>query len=190
MSEIKIFENIPWAPSMNLAEAYNAFMDKLDDDDWGILRDADTIYTTSDYGKQLYDVIEKYKGVEAFTCMTNRTGCVWQRVHEMNTLDSNDMVQHRNLGEFIRDNFYVDCEDITDHSLASGHFFMIKKSLWNRIAPIKMSGMFGVDNEIHRRIRITGEHMYLIKGLYIYHWYSGAVNSVKRDISHLKKIEL
>jgi len=184
MEQIKIIENTPWTNSGNLAEAYSEFMDKLEDDEWALFRDADTIFTTSDYGKQFYDVLNRYKGVRCFTGLTNRINCAYQKVGGIHNA-SDDMRYHRDIGKAIQKEKYGEAIDVTDMQLMSGFFILIKKSLWKELGKLEVKGMLGVDNEIHQRIRIIGERLYLMKGVYLYHWYKGS-GETERNTDHLK----
>ncbi len=186
MSKIKILENVPWSNTGNIADAYNAFMEKLNDEDFAIFRDADTCYTTSDYGSQFYDIIDNYPGVRAFTCLTGRTNSQWQKLQNLDPY-SDDYRYHRRVGEGIQKDYYGQCYDCTDQALASGHWFMIQKSLWREIGGASTKGMLGVDNDCHRRIRLIGERLYLAKGIYIYHYYSGFTGEGTRNTEHLNK---
>lgn len=68
----------------------------------------------------------------------------------------------------------------------SGFWMCIKKELWDKIEKPKTLTILGVDNHIHRQIRGLGEKIYLIQGLYLFHWYAGFDGEGHRNISHLK----
>lgn len=177
----KVFYNVPWSSSKNIGEAYNQFAQLVPNDAYIAFIDADTIFTTSDYGTIIEECIMNYPGVEAFTAKTNRVGCSWQIAKE-SVWSCDDMREHRRIGELYRDINGLKCKDRTDDKLFSGFFLVIKKSAWDAIGGAP-DGMLGVDNAIHKRLREHGMRLYQMMGLYLYHWYRGGN---KGDKAHLK----
>lgn len=179
---VPIYYGVPYDSGKNLGMAYNFFADRVPDNAWLCLMDADTMPTTPDYGTLIEDIILAHPEVSAFTAMTNRVNCPWQ-VYEA-AWNSDDMVFHRNLGKQIKEHWGTQVADVTyAKHLMSGFFLCIKKSLWNEIGGAREHGMLGVDNNIHRRIRDVGDQLWLAKGLYFYHWYRGGN---RHDTSHLQ----
>lgn len=176
-----IYYTIAWDNTKNIGRYYNAFTDIVPDDAWIAFVDGDTIFTTSDYGRIIEDTIAAHPEAEAFTCVTNRVGCQWQIALDAD-IYSDDMREHRAIGERIARQYRTDVRDVTDQSLFSGLFLLIKKSLWKKIGGAAPYGMLGVDNDIHKHIRAVGSRLYLMKGLYLYHWYRGGN---KNDTHHL-----
>jgi GT2 family glycosyltransferase len=179
-----IYYTIPFDSGKNIGRYYNSFMDNLNDDEWGCFVDADTIFTTYDYGNIIEEAVKRYPEAGAFTCYTNRVACLWQIAPGVDVA-SNDMLYHRNFGESIRSKYGSSCIDVTKKprlEVMSGFFFMIKKSVWNKIGKFPEKGMLGIDNALHWNIQAANEKLYLIQGLYLYHWYR---NGNKRDKKHL-----
>ena len=56
------------------------------------------------------------------------------------------------------------------------------KSVWEKVGGFKEDKMLTVDNDIHRKIRISGEKVGLMKGIYVQHWYRGGI---KENRQHL-----
>lgn len=179
---MKIYYTIPYNSDFNIGKYYNDFFNIIpNDDDYGCIVDADTIFTTPDYGTLIENVIARYPDVEAFTCYTNRVGCPWQ-VYNGVDVKSNDIEYHRNIGKKLYEENGTDCVDMTNTQLFSGMFFIIKKSAWKKIGGAIEKGMLKVDNAIHQGIKNNGMKLFLMKGLYLYHWYR---NGNKNDKAHL-----
>lgn len=179
-----IYYTIPFDSGKNIGKYYNSIFEKLADDDWACFVDADTIFTTYDYGTLIENVIAKNPGVGAFTCYTNRVACQWQIAPGVD-IKSNDMLYHREFGEKIKNQFGTSCLDVTNKprlEVMSGFFFMLKKSTWQKVGKFPEKGMLGIDNALHWNIQAAGEKLYLMQGLYLYHWYR---NGNKNDKKHL-----
>ena len=179
-----IYYTTAFDSTKSIGKYYNSFFERLRDDDWACFVDADTIFTTPDYGLLVERAVQKYPEADAFTCYTNRVACEWQIAPGVDVV-SNDMKYHRSFGEKMKKNFGANCIDVTDKprlEVMSGFFFMLKKSTWKQLGKFPEKGMLGIDNHLHWAIQEKGKKLYLIKGLYLYHWYR---NGNKSDKSHL-----
>ena len=72
--------------------------------------------------------------------------------------------------------------DITHLQLLSGVLILVKKSVWKKVGGFKEGEMLSVDNDIHQKVKLAGEKVGLMKGIYVQHWYRGGDN---KQISHL-----
>jgi hypothetical protein len=185
-----IYYCIPYSVEKNLACAYNDFMEILpSDNDFACFVDGDTIFTTSNYGHIIHDSIQNYPEIGCFTCYTNRVKNLPQVVKGID-YDSNDIIYHRKIGNMLHTIFGNSCIDITDElsedgkpAYISGVMILIKKSLWKKIGKFKnLNSMLGVDNHLHKDILSINEKIYLMRGVYLYHWYRWP--NVK-NVSHL-----
>jgi len=181
---MSIYYNIPWNTEKNIGKAYNDFMELLpNDEDLACFIDADAMLLTTYFGKQLEDIVAKYPECGLFTCTTNRVKNPAQVVPGM--WESNDIAVHREYAEMVAGRDYDKVEILNGDKAGafSGVMIMIKKSLWKKLGGFK-EGMLGVDNDIHIKATEAGEKVYLMKGVYAFHWYRGGD---KRDTRHLKK---
>ena len=173
--------------SKNLGQSYNRCLGLLpNDNDWAVFFDSDTICTTSDFGKNIESAIKNYPQADAFTCYTNRVNCKWQIAPDVD-VNSNCMLYHRNFGELCQIKNRGECIDVTKKRKAdvmSGMFFAIKKSTWKECGEFPNKGMLGIDNHLHWQLIKKKKKLYLIKSLYVYHWYR---NNDSTNTSHLKK---
>jgi GT2 family glycosyltransferase len=48
---------------------------------------------------------------------------------------------------------------------------LIQKRLWKKIGGFLENGMLGVDNDLHTKVIKSNEKLYLMRGVYLYHWY-------------------
>jgi len=167
-----IYYSVPFNSDKNIGVYYNQFMEILPhDDDWGVFFDSDTMFTTSDFGLLVEGAVERYKDASAFTCYTNRVDCRWQIAPGIDKR-TNDMSYHRDFGLEMKNKYGSDCIQIgTNSQLMSGMFLAVKKSAWEKCGGFVEKGMLGVDNWFHQKLNETGQKFYLIKGLYLYHWY-------------------
>lgn len=159
-------------------------MGKLQPNEYGILRDADTIYTTANYGELIYYHVSKHPEIKCFTATTNRIGCEFQK--DLNAPKDNDYQLHRQYGIKKQKEQFNKLVDVTNSGTMSGFWMCIRKDLWDKIEKPKTLTILAVDNHIHRQIRGLGERIYLIYGLYLYHYYQNYDGEGHRNISHLK----
>ena len=180
-----IYYSVPFDSGKNIGRYYNQFMEILpSDDDWGCFVDGDTIFTTSDYGLIVEKAIEENPDASCFTCMTNRVGCAWQIAPGVN-VSSNDIAYHRKFGQTMKTVYGSSVLDVTHKpkkEVMSGFFFAIKKSAWKAIGGFREAGMLGIDNDLHWKLQHKNLKFYMIRGLYLYHWYRGGN---MQDKSHL-----
>lgn len=169
-----IYYSVPYNSDKNIGKYYNDFMKILpNDEDFACFVDGDTIFTTPDFGSIIESVVEEYPQIECFTCLTNRVGCKWQVLPGIDE-DNNDMSYHREIGlsmKVIYSNTCVDVTDVSKWEVMSGVLILISKRLWKKIGGFKEDGMLGIDNDLHWKIQQHNEKIYLMKGLYLYHWY-------------------
>jgi len=75
------------------------------------------------------------------------------------------------VGSAAKIHFGTHVSDITDSTpLLSGVMMLIQKRTWIKIQGC-IDGFFGVDNDIHDRVKKLGEKVGLARGLYVYHYY-------------------
>lgn len=173
---------IPWSSEKNLGKAYNDAV-RTSDKEYVCFLDRDAMFTTPFYGKQIEDIVKKNPKAGAFTCMTNRVWCKWQIPVGIDQ-ETNDIEYHFKKGLEFQEAHYWEVQDKTQHGWMSGVMILIKKSTWQKIGGFRESGMLGVDNDFHKRLRAHAEKLYLMRGVYVYHWYCGSMN--KRNTNHLK----
>jgi len=169
-----IYYSNPYDTSRCIGKYNNEFLRILpSDDDFACFTDGDTMFTTSNYGSQINDVIKRYPDIEYFTCYTNRLACKEQLAPGIDQ-ESNDMAYHKKIGFTLQTIYGTRCRDITilpGNNYVSACMTMVKKSLWKKIGDFSEKGMLGIDNDYHRRIIESKEKIYLMEGVYIYHWY-------------------
>ena len=172
---------IPYAYDKNLGFAYNSDVVSADSE-WVGLCDRDTIFHHSDFGHKVSAVVKEH-GDGVYTSLTGRTNCSWQRLVVNIT---NDIEYHRQVAEHQWEKWGTHVEEHTNSQLMSGHLIVVKKELWT---PIEKTGILGIDNLVHQYAKDKGIPVYLMKGVYQYHYYSnfdGVGGHQKRDKSHLK----
>lgn len=150
----------------------------------------------------------------------NLTGAaLWQMVPEEDMpngmrhhLVNNDMRYHREIGIKIAQKYEEQVVKILPENIMwtenqetslggikwmSGTLILIQKKLWKNIGKFKVWDLnspdrfMQVDNKLHRDITDWGEHVYLMKDVYLYHWYRGVTGGLERaQWVKSKKIEI
>jgi len=179
-----IYYTIPWNTDKNIGVYYNIIAAAAEhDNDYLCFIDADATFTTHFFGKQLEDIIKKYPECGLFTAKTNRVGCQWQL--ENCDWNNNDIAYHRAIGQKLYETRYDRITDVSDkprNEAMSGVLILIRKSLWKSLGGFIETGMLGVDNDIMWKAQSRNEKIYLMNGVYLYHWYRGGD---KNSRSHL-----
>jgi hypothetical protein len=175
-----IFYSIPWSTEKNIGKYYNAFMEKIGEDDYACFIDSDSCFTTTYFGKQIEDIVKKYPECGLFTAMSNRIFPSWQKTGNYN---SNDIAEHRIFGKNLFDTKYDNIVDITKKNDLSGVLILISKKVWIKLGGFKIEGMLGIDNDIHYKANLHNEKVYIMTGVFLYHWYRGGDHSF---VDHLK----
>lgn len=181
-----IYYSIPWNTEKNIGVYYNQMMKQVNDEDYVCFVDGDATFTTHYFGKQIEDIISKYKECEFFTCVTNRVGSVWQLSGDIH---SDNIIEHREYGKYLFEKYYDCVTQIQDQVNAlSGVLILISKKLWKDIGGFKEDGMLGIDNDFYFKAVSQNRIIYRMDGVYLYHWYRGGdMSRSKESKMHLLK---
>jgi GT2 family glycosyltransferase len=177
----RVFHIIPWNSDKNIGKSYNESMSLVNFEDWVCFLDGDAVHTSHFFGKRIEDVIESNPEYSLFTCTTNRVNCPYQIAPNVN-IKSNDQEYHRLFGESIWEKYGKQVSEITNSMELSGVFIAIKKSIWEKVGGFKEDRMLSIDNDIHRRVKLLGEKVGLMKGIYVQHWYRGGQKDNKQHL--------
>jgi len=167
---MKVHFIIPWSTEKNIGKVYNETMKMVGDTDWVCFLDGDTINTTTYFGSRIEEIIRNNPEYSLFTCYTNRVVRKYQILGDSDWLN-NDMEYHRNLGEETWKKNGSTVDDITNLHPLSGVMILISKKTWEIVGGFFESKMLGIDNEIHKKVKVNGLRVGLMKGIYVYHWY-------------------
>lgn len=175
-----VYDFTPFSVSRKLWDAYDQSMQKLLPHEFGILRDADTIYCSPNYG-ELIDFHTRNHGGKVFTCLTNRIGCDFQL--DESCPSGNDYASHREHGIRRQKQHFMKVKEVT--GTMSGFWMCIRKDVWDKIPRPSTTRILHVDTHIAKSINAMGEKTYLLQGLYLFHYYSGYTGIGKRNVAHL-----
>jgi len=178
---MEIYYFSPFATDKNLGGAYNRYMELLpNDDDWACFTDGDTMFLCADYGQQILNVIKKYPDAGMLTCYTNRVGNIAQ-LYQGVMGQIADIRYHKRLAQQIWNKNKTNVIRLSKP--ISGHMMIIKKKTWlnNKF----VNGLLGVDNKISEDLIKKKLPIYLMKGVYILHYYRMVEGEKYKK--HLKK---
>lgn len=179
---IKIWYSNPYSTEKNIGRAYNEFCSLVPDGDFICLTDGDMMYLTSDWGKQIEDVVkENGNKFGLIGCMTNRLGRKTQRIGEMD--NNHDMLRHYEIAKKLSKNHYGKVQDVTRQKYVAGMFMLFPKSVWNKVKFRENNISF--DDHFSNDVRKKGYKLGLMKGLYVYHLYRAWSDNPSKDIAHL-----
>jgi O-antigen biosynthesis protein len=177
---------IPYCPATrgkDLGFAYNELIGRLRNDDWACFLDHDACFTTPDWYAQLEEITAGLSGLCVLTAVTNRVGSHWQLAPGV---DRNDhaMDYHRRVGRDRQAAARCVVCDVTAASPLSGVVLLLSKATWRQLGGFE-PGFLGVDTALHRAVQAQGGRVYLMEGVYVYHWYradqAGATPLLRTD---------
>lgn len=159
-----LFTMMPFSTEMNLGKAYNEAIALLPEDAWACFLDHDAIWTTREWYRQIEEAIRTVPDAGALTACTNRIAPPWQQVGDR---DNHDMARHRRFGAArLKVRTLL---DVTDTKGMGGVVMVISKRAW-KLAGGFVDGILCVDHHMHFALRDLGLKIWLIEGLYVYHW--------------------
>ena len=162
---------IPYESGRQLAFAYNRAMETATSE-WVLMVDHDIYLATNPhwYAMSLNAVEQlQNKKVGWITAKTNRIGNKSQLYSVQN--DSDDLNQHIDIASKLYEE-RGDTISVAKGNL-SGFFILTNKTAWQSVGGFKDQGkgLSAVDNIYSKELRANGFGMYVMDGLYLYHFY-------------------
>lgn len=175
-----VITTIAYDQNKDLGKAYNEVMAAAPEDAWVCFLDHDAYFTSNRWITLIEKAVAARPNAGMFTVVTNRIANSQQILKGVDR-NNHEFDYHNGLGS--RRALRGGIVDVTRGNLISGVVMCISKRAW-RAAGGFHSGFLGVDNKMHQQLRKQGFGVYLISGVYVYHWYrSGG------DTAHLKKVK-
>lgn len=175
-----LIASIAYDTERNLGRAYNQTMERLSPEDWCCFLDHDAVFTTRGWYPQVLRAIAENPRGGLFTAVTNRIGRKTQIPAGAPT--GHDMREHFAFGAKLAEQHGASVRDVTRESPISGVVMILSRETWTAMGGFD-DGFFGVDNAAHRDVARIGKRVFLMPGLYVYHWYRadgvGHVNAPK-----------
>jgi len=167
-----IYTFIPYSIEGNLVVAYEKCMKLIRDDDWALFLDYDVMFTRRDWYVLFVKAIKRYPEVGVFTCYTNRIRTKFQKAPGIDR-NNHDMVYHMKFGQRLYEKNGDSITIFPKGEHLGGFVMLIRKSVWNKIRPLKEKGIEYVDIEIGRKCHAREIKIARLDGLYAYHWRRG-----------------
>lgn len=175
----------PFAPDGNIGRAYNEAINLLPgDEDWIVLRDGDTSFCTSNWGRHIEHVLrthgDKY---QVYGAVTNRIKSTHQRVGGM--FDEWDLRKHWEKGSELEREKWGEVKD--GGSGVAGFFMAFRKSTWKKTPFREREHTF--DTLFCKDVRRAKGAIGIMTGLYIFHFYRPLSDNPVDDIKHLQVVK-
>lgn len=169
----------PFSQSKNIGQEYNARISELPDDCYICLRDQDTLPLRSDWGAQIYQVIEANPNYQIIGCMTNRLRAPYQLYQGKFSNDPNIENHIKIANELWEQNG----TKVTDVPIVAGMCMIFHKSVWEQIKFTENSIFF--DKEFCNMARQKGMKIGVARGVYLFHLYRWGQSDPFTYKSHL-----
>lgn len=170
-SMYKLTTFIPYSTDKNLGAEYNRCMEMIGEDDWAVLLDHDMMFLTLDWYNHIRYAIESLPNAGLITVTTNRLGNRDQ-VYNRVISDNHDIRFHRQIAKKLKAHSHNRYIDATNRHLIGGVVMITSKRAWLKAGKFP-DGLISIDNLYHQRIREAGFKVYIMQGLYVYHWRRG-----------------
>lgn len=181
-----IFDITPFRSDKNIGKAYNERIKVLPKDAWIIIRDADCMYLTPDYGNIIEQIILDY-GNEyvVIGAMTNRLGND-EMCYGGKFSDDMDIRNHIIIAQKVKKDFGIKEVDI-----CAGFFMMFRKDTWEKVGGFSENILDApyTDKRFCKKIKESGGKIGIAQNLYLFHAYRPWENnrqSAQRSTKHLK----
>lgn len=177
---MKIRYITPYSSSLNIGGEYNQVISELPDDCYIVLRDGDTMFLTSDWGKHIEDIILANPDYELITCMTNRIG--FKDICCELMFDVSDLHDHVYVA---KERSRVFGSLVTPTYAAPGMLMIFHKSVWAKVGGFKPNSIY-FDKEFSKDVTKSGGKIGAARGLYLFHLYRFGQSNPKAYKEHLK----
>lgn len=169
-----------WDSKKNYGKAINDAIGRLNpsDEDWIVHRDGDSCFLTSDWGKQIEDIVSNADGYDLIGCITNRLRDNNQTLGHTMFKEMN-MSSHYFQAETMKSNYGIEIFPY-DHDIA-GFFMLFRVSAWR-------NNKFKENTPIFDRLFTQGikkGRVGIVPGLYVLHMYRLWSDNPKNDNKHL-----
>ena len=174
-----IYYSTPFALDRNVGREYNQFCSIVPNgEDWILLRDADTMFLTPDFGKQVAEVVKVF-GIDfdLIGCMTNRLRSNNQ-LHEGAFSNERDILKHIQIAESRKK-----CFAVRPTTEIAGLFMLFKKSLWYKVK--FRENTFAFDRMFCKDVLKIGGKIGIAESIYLFHSYRMWSSDPKNEVSHL-----
>ena len=160
----------------DLGHAYNRCMQLIPDDDWACFIDHDVFFTTKTWFRMIEEAIAQQPDAGMFCARTNRLSKSHSQWQMLGDPTQENVKALRVYGGKVERKFGASLRDVTTDKQrrrmcpSSGFLMVISKATWTLIGG-SQHGNVQVDYTIHRAIEKAGKKIYLIEGLFLYHWF-------------------
>lgn len=163
----QIFYSNPFSVEKNIGGAHNEFIKSLNakDDDWIVIQDGDMIYLTDDWGKRIYEALEKDgENFGLIGCYTNRLRSKHQ-LHNKEFSYETDIKKHYEIAKTYEG---TGVQEIKDG--VAGVFMAFQYKTWKAVKGFSENSIV-FDSLFNVKVRDLGLKVGLIRSLYVFHLY-------------------
>lgn len=155
----------------------------LPSDAWVCLRDADTLFLTSDVQKQIAEIVESNPPYDLIGCRTNRLRSDYQVLERERLFNCSDINIHIETAKYMAANNWGVLTPLPAPEVIAGMFMLFRKSLWEKVKFPRHSIHF--DSEYSKCLRAIGGKLALAQGIYLFHLYRWGKENPYAAIDHL-----
>lgn len=177
---MQVFYSTPFQPG-DIGSGLNDFCERVPDDAWICLRDADTLFLTPRQQLQIQAIVEDEPPFELIGCMTNRLRASYQ-LHGGAMSDEPDIRVHVAIAEQREADHWAQITPCAGP--VAGMFMLFRKSLWNQVR--FRSRTFYFDKLFSCDVQRQGARLGIAQGIYLFHLYRFGKPDPCNYTAHLK----
>ena len=166
----RLLMTVPFDTGGNIGKEYNSIMQNTTHE-WVGFADHDVFFANPKWYEMFCHGIDNLPGAGLISCKTNRIGCPLQKAGAKKTDDIN---YHRQRAEELYREFWNEADDVSESRFSpSALVFITSRRAWMKVGGFRENGMLGVDTNYAGKLKAAEYKIFLLKGLYVYHWYRG-----------------
>lgn len=172
----------PWRTG-DIGGVLNDEIERLPASAWVCVRDGDTLFLSSDWGRKVETIVNESGGhFGLIGCMTNRLRASYQ-LHQGRCSDDPDIREHLAIAETLWDVYGARVEPLPDGPVA-GMLMLFPRHLWEGTRFTRCSRFF--DQDFTTALRRRKVQVGIARGLYLFHLYRWGRPSPADYTKHLE----
>ncbi|MBP0943096.1 hypothetical protein V2K16_22730 [Pseudomonas alliivorans] len=179
---MRIFYSTPYREG-DIGGALNEFCDLVPDDAWICIRDADTLFLTSQQQRQIQHIADSDPPFELIGCLTNRIKAPYQ-LHQGMFSEEPDITAHITVAQLCEAQEWGVVKPCTGP--VAGMFMLFRKSLL-QLARFRQHSIY-FDKRFCRDVQAQGARLGVAQGIYLFHLYRFGKRDPCNYTEHLKSV--
>lgn len=179
----KVFYLTPFKEG-DIGGGINESIALLPHDAWVCIRDADTLFLTSDVQRQINAIADSEPEYSVIGCRTNRLRSAVVTYDRDRLFECDSITTHIEAAKELEKSKWGIVSPLPPREVVAGMFMLFRVSLWHQFKFPNRSIYF--DTEFCEVVKALGGKLGIAEGIYLFHLYRWGKADPFNDISHLR----